>query len=113
LDYLTFLRIMSDAVLVLSDSGGVQEEAPSLGKFVLVLREKTERPEGLKAGLAKLIPPARGPIVEAASRLLADAEAPARAAQKKNPYGDGRAAVRIAAAIASGSWRERNPTSVS
>jgi UDP-N-acetylglucosamine 2-epimerase (non-hydrolysing) len=113
LDYLTFLRIMSDAVLVLSDSGGVQEEAPSLGKFVLVLREKTERPEGVNEGLAKLIPPDRGLIVEAASRLLVDAEVPARAAQKKNPYGDGQAAVRIAGAIASGSWRDRKSPSAS
>ena len=107
LDYLTFLRIMMDSVLVLSDSGGVQEEAPSMGKFVLVLREKTERPEGLKAGLAKLVPPDRRLIVEAASRLLIDARALTRAAQKANPYGDGRAAARIVDVIASGCWRDR------
>jgi UDP-N-acetylglucosamine 2-epimerase (non-hydrolysing) len=112
LDYLTFLRIMMDSVLVLSDSGGVQEEAPSMGKFVLVLREKTERPEGVKAGLAKLVTPDRRPIVEAASRLLVDAKALARAAQKTNPYGDGRAAARIVGVIASGVWRDR-PTAAS
>jgi len=100
-DYLTFLRIMMDSDLVLSDSGGVQEEAPSFGKFVLVLREKTERPEGLRAGLARLVPPDRKKIVEAVSGCLDDSKACARAARKVNPYGDGRAAVRIVRAVAS------------
>ncbi|PIE23855.1 MAG: UDP-N-acetylglucosamine 2-epimerase (non-hydrolyzing) [Planctomycetota bacterium] len=96
LDYPDFVAAMQAADLILTDSGGVQEEAPSLGKPILVLRHDTERPEGVDAGTAKLVGPVRERIVEEASRLLDDAEAYAEMAGAKNPYGDGTAAAQIA-----------------
>jgi UDP-N-acetylglucosamine 2-epimerase len=86
--------------LVLTDSGGIQEEAPAFGKPTLVLRETTERPEGVEAGVALLVGTDEERIVAEATRLLGDAEAYAAVACRANPYGDGRAAERIAAVLA-------------
>jgi UDP-N-acetylglucosamine 2-epimerase (non-hydrolysing) len=99
-DYQEFVHLMSRADLVLTDSGGVQEEAPSLGKPVLVLREVTERPEGVLAGTALVVGTDRARIVAAASELLTSPEAYARMANAVNPYGDGRASERILTALA-------------
>ncbi len=98
-DYVEFVHLMSRAHLILTDSGGVQEEAPSLGKPVLVLRDVTERPEGVAAGTAVVVGTDRKRIVETASTLLSSVEAYARMANAVNPYGDGRAGERIVAAI--------------
>src|SRR5690606_30687001 len=91
-DYLDLLHALRRADLVITDSGGIQEEAPSFGTPVLVLRDVTERPEGVEAGFAQLVGTERGRIVEAAARILAG---PTRA-ETSNPYGDGRAGERIA-----------------
>jgi UDP-N-acetylglucosamine 2-epimerase (non-hydrolysing) len=93
--YRNFVALMSHCRLVLTDSGGIQEEAPSLAKPVLVMRDTTERPEGIEAGTALLTGPHAGNIVEHATRLLTDANAYRRVAAARNPYGDGRAAGRI------------------
>jgi len=93
--YRNFVRLMSRCRLVLTDSGGVQEEAPSLGKPVLVMRDTTERPEGVAAGTAILTGPHASAIVEHAARLLTDEGAYRAMAKAKNPYGDGHAAERI------------------
>lgn len=95
LDYLPFQRLMQRAHLVLTDSGGVQEEAPALGKPVLVMRDVTERPEAVDAGTVQLVGTGRAAIVAAVSRLLDDPEAYARFANRVNPYGDGAACRRI------------------
>jgi UDP-N-acetylglucosamine 2-epimerase (non-hydrolysing) len=94
--YLPFVWLMDHAAVVLTDSGGVQEEAPSLGKPVLVLRETTERPEGVAAGNARLVGVKQEKIVEELSRLLRDPRERAAMASVRNPYGDGQAAARIA-----------------
>ena len=99
LDYLEFVNYLQAAHLVLTDSGGVQEEAPALGKPVLVLRETTERPEGVNAGVAKLVGTATERIVGEATKLLADARAYRAMAYAVNPYGDGRASERIVEAL--------------
>jgi UDP-N-acetylglucosamine 2-epimerase (non-hydrolysing) len=99
-DYVEFVHLMNRAFLVLTDSGGVQEEAPSLGKPVLVLREVTERPEGVEAGTAIIVGTDRGKIVSVASELLTSPSAYDRMANAVNPYGDGQASGRIAAALA-------------
>lgn len=99
-DYQEFVHLISRAHLVLTDSGGVQEEAPSLGKPVLVLREVTERPEGVLAGTARVVGTDQQRIVAAASELLDSPEAYARMANAVNPYGDGHASERILAALA-------------
>lgn len=96
IDYGEMVAAVRASVFVLTDSGGLQEEAPCLGKPVLVMRDETERPEGLAAGTLELVGPHRRQIVEAAHRLLTDAAAYARMAQAVNPYGDGHAAERIA-----------------
>ncbi len=93
--YRNFVRLMSQCRLVLTDSGGVQEEAPSLGKPVLVMRDTTERPEGIAAGTALLTGPHASAIVAHAERLLTDESAYRAMASAKNPYGDGHAAERI------------------
>ncbi|MDR7418814.1 MAG: UDP-N-acetylglucosamine 2-epimerase (non-hydrolyzing) [Armatimonadota bacterium] len=98
-DYGPFVRLMASAYLILTDSGGVQEEAPALGTPVLVLRDVTERPEGVAAGGVELVGTARPRIVERAARLLADPAARAAMAAVRSPYGDGRAAGRIVEAI--------------
>jgi UDP-N-acetylglucosamine 2-epimerase (non-hydrolysing) len=99
-DYLEFVHLMNRSYLVLTDSGGVQEEAPSLGKPVLVLREVTERPEGVEAGTAVLVGTDRERIVQVASELLTSETAYQRMANAVNPYGDGRASGRIVNALA-------------
>lgn len=95
LPYLPFVHLMKRARLILTDSGGLQEEAPALGVPVLVLREKTERPEAIEAGTARLVGTDPDRIVKQARRLLEDDEAHRAMAQAKNPFGDGRAAERI------------------
>jgi UDP-N-acetylglucosamine 2-epimerase (non-hydrolysing) len=95
LDYDQLVAAMRGATLVLSDSGGLQEEAPSLGKPVLVLRRTTERPEAVEAGTAKLIGTDRADIVAEASRLLDNPEAYEAMARAHNPFGDGQASGRI------------------
>lgn len=94
-DYADFVMLMQRAHLILTDSGGVQEEAPSFGKPVLVLRETTERPEGVAAGVAQLVGTDDERIFMSASELLDDADAYAKMAKAVSPYGDGRAAARI------------------
>ena len=104
-DYLELVRRLRASRLVLTDSGGIQEEAPTFGKPVLVLRETTERPEGVEVGVAKLVGSDRGRIVSEASRLLSDAAAYAAMATAVNPYGDGRAAERIGTILTRWSMR--------
>jgi UDP-N-acetylglucosamine 2-epimerase (non-hydrolysing) len=93
--YSEFVALMQTCRLVLTDSGGIQEEAPSLGKPVLVMRDTTERPEGVSAGTVQLVGAEAQQIVDGVSLLLTDPSAYARMAQASNPYGDGRAAARI------------------
>jgi len=95
LDYLPLVQLMKHAHLVLTDSGGIQEEAPGLGKPVLVLREVTERPEAVEAGTVKVIGTGRERIVAETVRLLEDRAEYERMARAVNPYGDGHAAERI------------------
>ncbi len=99
-DYVPFVKLEGKATLILTDSGGVQEEAPSLGKPVLVLRETTERPEGVAVGTAKLVGTDTDLIVSEAARLLSDPAAYAAQSRAVSPYGDGQAARRIAEALA-------------
>jgi UDP-N-acetylglucosamine 2-epimerase (non-hydrolysing) len=100
LDYQALVAVMRRATLVLTDSGGLQEEAPALGKPVLVLRTETERPEAVHLGVARLIGTERGRVVEEVSRLLRDPTAYAEMAKGVSPYGDGHAAMRIARLVA-------------
>ena len=95
LDYLPFVYLMRHCYLLLTDSGGVQEEAPSLGKPVLVMRDTTERPEAVDAGTVRLVGTDSAAIVREVNRLLADATAYSEMARALNPYGDGKAAERI------------------
>jgi UDP-N-acetylglucosamine 2-epimerase (non-hydrolysing) len=95
LDYASFVWLMSKAYLILTDSGGIQEEAPSLGKPVLVMREKTERPEAIEAGTAKLVGTDSESIFAETQRLLDDREEYEGMSRAINPYGDGKAASRI------------------
>ena len=94
-DYLPFVYLMNRSFLIITDSGGVQEEAPSLGKPVLVMRDTTERPEAVQAGTVKLVGTDRHKIVTEASLLLRDKDAYITMSQSHNPYGDGLAARRI------------------
>lgn len=96
LSYLQFTALMDRAHLVLTDSGGVQEEAPTFGKPLLVLREVTERPEGVAAGVAKLVGTSQERLVAETGRLLDSPQEYGRMAQGTNPYGDGQASRRIA-----------------
>jgi UDP-N-acetylglucosamine 2-epimerase len=98
-DYAPFVKLMQRSALILTDSGGVQEEAPSLGVPVLVLRRTTERPEGITAGVAKLVGTETETVVAEARALLSDSVAHDRMARAVNPYGDGRAAERIRQAL--------------
>jgi UDP-N-acetylglucosamine 2-epimerase (non-hydrolysing) len=98
-DYVEFTNLMARAHIILTDSGGVQEEAPSLGKPVLVLREVTERPEGVEAGTAAIVGTDQDKIVRTASELLTSPGAYAKMANAVSPYGDGRASERIADAL--------------
>lgn len=96
LDYPHFARLISISHIMLTDSGGVQEEAPALGKPVLVMRETTERPEGVEAGTARLVGTDTARIVAEVTRLLDDEPAYAAMARAHNPFGDGKASARIA-----------------
>jgi UDP-N-acetylglucosamine 2-epimerase (non-hydrolysing) len=98
-DYLPFIYLMDRAYLILTDSGGVQEEAPSLGKPVLVMRDTTERPEAVDAGTVKLVGTDTATIVREVSTLLSDSEAYHTMSRAHNPYGDGHACSRILAAL--------------
>src|ERR1017187_7679248 len=100
LDYVPFVDLMRRAWLILTDSGGIQKEGPSLGKPILVMREKTERPEAVEAGTVKLVGTDEEMIVSQASLLLDNAEERQRMSRVHNPYGDGEASRRIADAIA-------------
>lgn len=100
LDYLPFVYLMSRAYLILTDSGGIQEEAPSLGKPVLVMRDTTERPEGVEAGTVKLVGTDKDRIVTEACALLDGVTFYENMATANNPYGDGQASLRIASTIA-------------
>ncbi|WP_176595429.1 MULTISPECIES: non-hydrolyzing UDP-N-acetylglucosamine 2-epimerase [Sphingobium] len=106
LDYPHFVRLLDLCHLVLTDSGGVQEEAPSLGKPVLVMRETTERPEGVTAGTAKLVGTDRAKIVQSVFALLDDEAAYAAMSRAHNPFGDGHASERIADIIAASAQAE-------
>lgn len=97
--YSEFVMLINNSRIVLTDSGGVQEEAPSLGKPVLVMRDTTERPEGVEAGTVKLVGADASAIIENVDLLIRDNQAYQKMAQAKNPYGDGKAASRIAAAV--------------
>lgn len=98
-DYLPFVYLMNRAHLIITDSGGVQEEAPSLGKPVLVMRDTTERPEAVEAGTVKLVGTDMEAIIGEATTLLTDAAEYERMARAHNPYGDGKACGRIVAAL--------------
>ncbi|HOV05940.1 MAG TPA: UDP-N-acetylglucosamine 2-epimerase (non-hydrolyzing) [Anaerolineaceae bacterium] len=99
LDYLSLIHLMRSATVVLTDSGGIQEEAAGLGKPTLVLREVTERPEGLQAGVLRLVGSDPQKIIDETTRLLEDEAAYARMAQTTNIFGDGKAAARIVDAL--------------
>jgi UDP-N-acetylglucosamine 2-epimerase (non-hydrolysing) len=101
LDYLPFCHIMKRAKLVVTDSGGLQEEAPALGKPVLVLRNVTERPEAISAGTAMLAGTSETSVYQAVSKLLNDQQVYSQMAKAINPYGDGHACERIADIICS------------
>jgi UDP-N-acetylglucosamine 2-epimerase (non-hydrolysing) len=105
LDYLPMVHLMKHAKLVLTDSGGLQEEAPSFGVPVLVMRETTERPEGVEAGTLKLVGTETEHIINEAKRLLDDPIAYAKMAKAANPYGDGHAAERIVDALITASHK--------
>jgi UDP-N-acetylglucosamine 2-epimerase (non-hydrolysing) len=104
-----FVKLMEGADLVLTDSGGVQEEAPALGIPVLVMRRTTERPEGITAGTAKLVGTEKDDIVREASLLLSDQNAYDAMSKAANPYGDGHACERIAQAILHHSGKAERP----
>jgi UDP-N-acetylglucosamine 2-epimerase (non-hydrolysing) len=99
LEYVPLVHLMKRATIVLTDSGGIQEEAPSLGVPVLVLREETERPEGVEAGVARLVGTDPARIVAEARRLLDSPAEHARMSRATNPYGDGLASARIVDAL--------------
>ncbi|MDR1042820.1 MAG: UDP-N-acetylglucosamine 2-epimerase, partial [Clostridiales Family XIII bacterium] len=99
LDVLDFHNFMDRSYLILTDSGGIQEEAPSLGKPVLVMRDATERPEGVEAGTLKLVGTDEQTIYDAFELLLTDGGEYRRMSETANPYGDGQASKRIADAL--------------
>jgi UDP-N-acetylglucosamine 2-epimerase (non-hydrolysing) len=99
MEYVPFVALLMRSSIVLTDSGGIQEEAPSLGKPVLVMRDKTERPEAVLAGTARLVGTRRRRIVAECNRLLDDPGAYESMARAHNPYGDGRASERVAKTI--------------
>lgn len=98
-DYLPFVYLMDRAHIIVTDSGGIQEEAPSLGKPVLVMRDTTERPEAVEAGTVQLVGTSREKIVAETHRLLTDEQAYAAMSRAHNPYGDGQAVQRIVAQV--------------
>jgi len=105
LDYITFVSLLQRCFLVLTDSGGIQEEAPTFGKPVLVLRKVTERPEASQFGMAKIIGMSREGIVREADRLLTDTDAYQDMSDGANPYGDGHGSERIVEAV--GRWFQK------
>jgi UDP-N-acetylglucosamine 2-epimerase (non-hydrolysing) len=105
LDYVTFVSLLQRCFLILTDSGGIQEEAPTFGKPVLVLRRVTERPEASQFGMAKIIGMSRAKIVSETDRLLTDKDAYLDMSQGENPYGDGHGSERIVEALAR--WFEK------
>ena len=107
LDYQSLVHLMKRSVLILTDSGGIQEEAPAFGIPVCVMRDTTERPEGVEAGVARLVGTERSRIVEIVDQILSDPAAQAAMIAGRNPYGDGRAAERIAAIVAGDSRQNR------
>jgi UDP-N-acetylglucosamine 2-epimerase (non-hydrolysing) len=109
IDYFETLHFMKASFLILSDSGGIQEEAPALGKPVLVLRDCTERPEGIVAGTVRLVGTETGSIVDAAAGLLADPGEYRQMSEAVNPYGDGQACARILQAIEAVAGRAPSP----
>jgi UDP-N-acetylglucosamine 2-epimerase (non-hydrolysing) len=109
-DYLTLVHLMKRSKLVLTDSGGIQEEAPSLGVPVLVLRETTERPEAVTAGTARVVGTNPDQIIQTTLTLLDDAAAYEQMARAVNPYGDGRASDRIVRILTHGHCDEFNPS---
>jgi UDP-N-acetylglucosamine 2-epimerase (non-hydrolysing) len=113
LDYFTFVDLMRQSTLILTDSGGVQEEAPALGKPVLVLRETTERPEAVSAGVAGMVGTDKERIVSQATLLLTDCNAYSRMAGGFSPYGDGNAAIRIVEVLANFNWLAAMASSMS
>ena len=100
MDYAVLVRLMKESYLVLTDSGGIQEEAPSLGVPALVLRKTTERPEGVEAGNARLVGTDEGVVYEQAARLLSNREEYLKMSQAANPYGDGLSSARVVGALA-------------
>jgi UDP-N-acetylglucosamine 2-epimerase (non-hydrolysing) len=111
LNYLNFINLMQRSCVILTDSGGVQEEAPSLHKPLLVIRRVTERPEAFEARLSRAIGNARENIVSEVSRLLMDKEAYQAMSTGANPYGDGHASERIAKAVVN--WARKKPAQLS
>lgn len=111
LDYVDFVWFMQRAYVILTDSGGVQEEAPFLGKPVLVMRDVTERPEAVEAGTVALVGANRGRIVEGVMRLLDDQAYHTSFSRRLNPYGDGHASQRIVAALCGRAVSEFDPSS--
>jgi len=109
LDYVPFVHLMSKAYLLITDSGGIQEEGPSLGKPVLVMREKTERPEAVEAGTVKLVGADEDAIVAAVDSLVENSNEYEAMSRVHNPYGDGRASMRISDAIYSFFSEKREP----
>jgi UDP-N-acetylglucosamine 2-epimerase (non-hydrolysing) len=105
LDYVSFIDLLRHAYLILTDSGGIQEEAPSIGKPVLVLRDKTERPEAIQAGTAILVGTKVNDIVVNTERLLTNEREYQRRSQLKNPYGDGTASAKIVEYLFNREWR--------
>ena len=108
-DYFETIHFMKASYLILTDSGGIQEEAPALGKPVLVLRDATERPEGVAAGTVRLVGTDPARIVGLASQLLSDAAAYREMAEATNPYGDGKACDRILQALEFMAGRASSP----
>jgi UDP-N-acetylglucosamine 2-epimerase (non-hydrolysing) len=101
LDYMHFVHLINRSYLILTDSGGIQEEAPSLGKPVLVLRNETERPEGIQAGTVKIVGTEIDRIVESVEKLLSDHTEYEKMAKASNPYGDGHSSDRIVSIVLS------------
>ena len=99
LDYLPFVNLMRLSTIILTDSGGIQEEAPSLGKPVLVMRDTTERPEAVDAGTVKLVGTDKQLIVDSVNELLKKDNEYIRMSKAHNPYGDGKASQRILNAL--------------
>jgi UDP-N-acetylglucosamine 2-epimerase (non-hydrolysing) len=105
-DYLSFAYLMNRSEIILTDSGGIQEEAPSLGKPVLVLRDNTERPEALAAGTVLLVGTNRKEIIKHVNNLLDDPHVYESMSQATNPYGNGHASQKILSTILKSTWKK-------